>query len=535
MRIDDLMRENVIKTESGVRSNVQPNSGAVANIDGALTEPASDIDFSMPDMLQAFGRVISQRQELMDSLPTSVLGRLQEASDAGANNADIQQGLSGLVRENRNLTDAMRQIVTELGVVDRLLETQSQSPIDSKTLQAAVDSGLTSLQNLSIADKNPTAPAAVFATLVDKMLQTGKLGEEIPQWINAVGIVLEKTAQDATISPQLAKLMNSVEPQILLAAQATGQPDLVKVWAVVQGWGSGSSASLNAELSSDSATLRLSSNSAEEIKTVLQALAANSADTDFQQAMSSPSASLSRAGKFEFLLSNLAARPETLSRLLTQLPELTAATAAVFNSKNTGKATLAGLDKLANSVPKWLISLAEKEQNTGLVEFWTAAKAADLSPWMSLSQTERQQAASALKELMTTFEQPGLFRAPSEDSSAHALTLQVALYAPGQEKPYPTMIQIYEEKKDKGSSLSPEQEVWVRVSMETGHIGVVDLSFRLQNKKYLSIFSRFADQETASAFQSALPEIRRELSSTTFELKKISVSQSGAVGGSADG
>ena len=81
----------------------------------------------------------------------------------------------------------------------------------------------------------------------------------------------------------------------------------------------------------------------------------------------------------------------------------------------------------------------------------------------------------------------------------------------------------------------PEQEVWVRVSLETDHIGTVDLSFRLQEKKYLSIFSRFADPQAASDFRSSLSELRKEMAGTSLELKKIAVAGRIHPGGKADG
>jgi hypothetical protein len=54
---------------------------------------------------------------------------------------------------------------------------------------------------------------------------------------------------------------------------------------------------------------------------------------------------------------------------------------------------------------------------------------------------------------------------------------------------------------------------------------MVELSFRLQDKKYLSIYSRFADSAVAVAFQEYLPELQNELADSTFEVKKIAIDQ----------
>ncbi len=519
MRIDDFTRAATINQENSARTNTQSSSGATADVGATLTNAASDADFSMPDLLQAFGRMVSQRLELIDSLPLSVQDRLKETmlsskGDAAAGHAEIQQGLSGIVRENRVLSDTIRQVATELAYVDQIPEFAG-----SKALQTAVDRGLIALQNMGAATKNMPTPVAVLAILMDKALQTGDIGTALPQWVNAVGGVLNNAANDPAISAQLSKLISQMDPQITLTAQSIGQPELVKVWAAAQGWG-GSGAAAGAS---------------QTITSVLQELAADATGAENQTLLSAASSVLSRTGRFELLLSNLASRPEALSKLFSMLPEIVAATEGALPAKSEGKASAVAFDKLARSAPQWLTSMAEREQKPELLEFWTAAKAADLTPWVQLGQTERQQSAATLKELVSTFEQPGMFRNQGDDSASRGLMLQVALYAPGQEKPYPALIQIYEEKKDRGSSQPPEQEVWVRVSLETDYIGVVDLSFRLQDKKYLTIFSRFADVDSASEFQSSISEIREELAATPFELKNISVTQRSAVGGMADG
>jgi hypothetical protein len=154
---------------------------------------------------------------------------------------------------------------------------------------------------------------------------------------------------------------------------------------------------------------------------------------------------------------------------------------------------------------------------------------------VKLGQTGRQQTITVLIELASTYEQPEVFRNQGEDSSSRGLMLQVPLYAPGQEKPYPALLHIFEEKKDRGNGQLPEQEVWVRVSLVTDHIGTVDLSFQLQDKKYLTIFSRFARPEDASEFRAALPEIRTEIAATSLELKKIAVAQRDGTGEMEDG
>ncbi len=244
-----------------------------------------------------------------------------------------------------------------------------------------------------------------------------------------------------------------------------------------------------------------------------------------------PVTPVSLVGRFELLLSTAATRPELMQKLLTMLPELIYAD----NLLPEAKVTPTAYQTLAQTAPQWLKKLAEREERPAVLQFWVAVKTADLEPWLRMEPLERQQLTAVLKELRSTFEQPEAFRTPREDSGSRSFMMQLPLYAPGLERPYPALIQVFEEKRERGGGQLPEQEIWVRISLATEHIGTVDLSFRLQEKKYLSIFSRFADPAAASEFRTALPELRKEMAGTSLELKKIAVAGRIRPGGQGDG
>ena len=240
-----------------------------------------------------------------------------------------------------------------------------------------------------------------------------------------------------------------------------------------------------------------------------------------------------RVGRFEMLLLSLGPSSENLKKLLTSLPSAVADLEKLLPPREGNKAAATVYETLERTAPKWLRNLAEQTKKPELTELWVSAKVADLSTWLPLTPAERHQAASNLKDLAATFEQPEAFRAPSDDGTARGMTLQMALYAPGQERPYPALVQIFEEKKERGPGQPPEQEIWVRVCLETDNIGPVDLSFRLQDKKYLSVFTRFAKPGTAALFRECLSDIRSEFAGSNLELKKIAVTErSTSYGGS---
>ena len=576
MKIDDFIRTPVIRTNtSGIGNKELAAGGATATSD-LITNAASEIDISLPDLLQGFGQLVARRQELSDSLPDSIQNRLTEviqspqgekSSVATPEHATVRQGVSALVRESRALSDAMRQVASELEFAERVPEfadivtfakeeiASSMSPNATNTskasgqlktanpgvLQELVNEGFNKLQNSMGYGKRVPTPAEILANLIDKSLHTGTMGKELSGWVKAVDAALDSAADDLSLQTQLDRFVSRTDPQVAQLAQVTGRPELIRMWAAVQVWGMDSASPLSAVVGAmeEAATPAQASISVMDgraaIQSAVQGIATEILEFQPQQLPSLPSVAASQAGRFEWLITTLASRPESLNNLIALIPEVMSNIKSVLPDRKNVKAVGVEYEKLSRSAPKWLQSLSERENMPELLEFWVAAKTADLIPWAKLSLDERHQSMETLKELASTYDQPELFRSSGEDSTSRSLMLQVALYAPGQEKPYPALIQIYEEKRDRGNAELSEQEIWVRISLETHHIGAVDLSFRLQDKKYLTIFSRFADSTVASDFQEFLPEIQQELAATSLELKKFAVARQHGAGVSEDG
>ena len=587
MKIDELMRETTIKLDQAAKGKVAAGTVASTEVATLIAESMPDSDFFFPDLLQSFAKLLSRRQELMDLLPQAAQSRLNETAGApqtaiprspenqsssiGAKtvNTPFPQGISGLARDSRIMTDTIRQMISELEFVERVPDLASvyeqvrikpaeiagqrqnngsvfvpSGPVDMKVeapLMQAVSQRVSETMSVlnSIVDsaQNPSVPATNFNRLVTQAAATGKIAPELAVWVEEVAAALDQMPEMPDFTAAVTKWVNQVDPRIMRLSQTVENPELVRVWTAVQ-------------------ALNEFSLPAEQQPTIIAARTAQGNDPAGQKVMpqldvlrsvvqrivdlptlvqtgqtTSQLASLSQVGRFELLLSTAAARPELLEKLVAVLPELV----TVGEIPVTSKAAPTTFQTLIQTAPQWLKTLADREEKPVMLQFWLAAKATDLGPWLSMESAERQQLTTMLKELRTTFEQPEAFHTPREDASSRSFMMQVPLYAPGQERPYPALIQVFEEKKERGGGQLPEQEVWVRVSLETDHIGTVDLSFRLQEKKYLSIFSRFADPQAASEFRASLPELRKEMAGTSLELKKIAVAGRIHPGGKIDG
>ena len=539
MKIEDLLRNAVPKHESSAvggsgksRTILSQESGA------AFLAKAGDAELFLPDLLQTFTQLIAKRQSLSAGLPASVQQRLAGAvtsssvqGEAVSNRyATIGDGIAGLVRDNRSIPDLIRQLVSELNLVEQtpslpqtFLSTAGSSQAAYELLPRTVDAGLAKLSGeLTVTDSQAPTPALVLAGLIDTAVQTGTISAELSAWIDTLGAVVESQPEDSNLIMQINTVMNSVDPQIAQAAQLAGRPELVRIWAATQILD-------NAEVAASSSKLGVQAEGTIDTIDTLQTVIQNLTNAATAKSTTLPATGLigsyPRSTQLEMLVTLAVSQPATLDSMLAILPTVMTSVKSSFSLRSDDPVGMAGYEKIKATAPKWLTELSGRLNKPELLEFWVAAKAADLVPWIELSSTERQLSMDSLKELANSFEQPEVFRQRGDDANSHSLTLQTVLYAPGQEKPYPALIQIYEEKKERGALQPPEQEIWIRLSLETHNIGTVELSFRLQEKKYLSVFSRFADSAVAAEFLEYLPELKTELTDSSFEVKKIAIAQ----------
>ncbi len=585
MKIDEFIRETMVKMEPAAKGKVEAGISASPELGALLADSMPDADFFFPDLLQAFGKLLSRRQELFDVLPQSVQSRLPETPGSSASpqtvtarspestptvNPTFPQGVSGLARDSRMVMDTLRQIISELEFVERvpglekivvaqtpklepglfnreILDSQPTNstttlpPVSMEEIPELVKVTLQALQSTVASGNAPLSPPLLFLRQAAQALQSGQLTPEFSEWVDEVATTIDQKSNNSELEPVLAKWLNQVDPKILRLAQTIGRPELVRVWAAVQELSATPTRTTQAMAaptanlplpapSPGNTTLPASQDNLHFLRSVVEKIADLSV-TAQPSAANTQQGTTSQAGRFELLLSSVAARPELLEKLIAFLPR----TLPTKELLQTGKAMPATYETLTQAAPKWLKAMVEREGKPVILQFWVAAKVADLEPWLKMERLERQQLIAVLKELNTTFEQPEAFRTPREDTNSRSFMMQIPLYAPGQETPYPALIQVFEEKKERGNGQLPEQEVWVRVSLETDHIGTVDLSFRLQDKKYLSIFSRFANPDAASEFRASLPELRKEMAGTSLELKKIAVAGRIHPGGTGNG
>lgn len=541
MKIEDFNRYTSIKADSPQRTHSETGLIPAVNASGITAGKSVDDHSAIPDMLKKFGQILEQRQVLFNRLPASVKVYLEQSTQllagegqpiAGQGKSSIQQGISAFMRENRLIPEVLRQIISELEFFEPFFlrsAAGTETPAvnlgklfdaaKSESFNASVDETLRSLMPLALHARKTATPVHVFSNLLHRAGGSGILSKELSNWLTQLGPILDALPGDSVIVGKARNWLENVDPRVTRIVLLTGQPKLIQVWAAVQSWGSERIAPYGEITPQDDAEVKFLS--------VLYELTHSALVSETTSNGFFASAILSRSRQYEQLIALIGSRPEMFEQVLRLLQNFLSLNKHFWADQKSDRRVEDLTDEPASSlihlVPRWLRAISEQLGSRELTDFWAAAKAADLKTWSTLGREELSLALETLKELVVTFDRSETFRFPRETNGDHGIMLPVALIASDERKPYPAFIQVYRDKNHQGGLSEQEPEIWFRISLETEHLGMIDLSFRLQNRNSLTLFGKFSDSTVSSDFQELLPEIYKEISMTSIMLQNVIV------------
>jgi hypothetical protein len=176
------------------------------------------------------------------------------------------------------------------------------------------------------------------------------------------------------------------------------------------------------------------------------------------------------------------------------------------------------------NIPQALQDMAAKNKLPELSKMWILLKAAGAQQWQSADLQDLQKSAGTIKELAHS-----LYKSMAGETQRQldhkVLSFSVPLYfADGTS--YPTHIHIYHQENQSSNPLVKRQfETWMRVSVDTKNIGLVDSIFRLYEENKLDLRVLFPDTDAINEFKQSLPEIRRSIEDTTLTLTNIMINK----------
>lgn len=563
MRIDDLFRDLNMKLDPALRGKVDLNVAENSTLVG-VPNSIPDSELLFPDLLQAFSRLLNRRQSLQEFLPAEIKDRLSEVfnREPALRFDGLQPGVVTPVRENRQTTEAIRQLIQELEFAERLPalmsnekkpEGQLEGPenkiagtgvsqstdfnkkIDVTTrreYQAVLETAIQKLENRSLAKNDGEISASsLLIRSAQHFVQQGKLPEVFSEWFRQTVDIIEDAFESSWLNNAEKQGKVQADPAILLLADRLNRPELIKVLGVLREWDAEMVQGRVPEAinpGKETQGLQKITDVVENLRRTLHESGFDLAELRQETQLSVPRYAQPLSGRLEYVLAQLF-QPQIKidEEAMRQFQEINRAITPKL-AEGPVQALFAAkpeiFEALVKLSPDALKSALPKELQDDYLKLWATAKYFEVSPWLSFPPPERAGIINTLKELAATYEQPESFRLLRDSPDSRVFFMQIPVYGPGQERPYPAIIQIYEQKKESVRNRTLPDEVWVRVSIQTDNLGIVDLSFRLQEKKYLSIFSRFAEPTAAEAFRTLLAEIRQEFQKGPLELKKIAVS-----------
>lgn len=219
-------------------------------------------------------------------------------------------------------------------------------------------------------------------------------------------------------------------------------------------------------------------------------------------------------------LPNPPARPDLQTR--PGLADLPAPLAAFIKSARP----------LAEKLILFAAALEQAAESSGPAERSAAAKAVPNTPanpaeaaaaWPGKNPQELKSAANIIRNLAETMPKPGGVVAERQEQQS-LLTFTTSLYFGDGQTAYPAHIHIYQqEQQDKNNPAQTEIETWLRLSLETENIGVVETSFRLYDGHTVDVKVRFADPAAADGFAAVAGEVKAKLGELPLTLGEFLV------------
>ena len=175
-------------------------------------------------------------------------------------------------------------------------------------------------------------------------------------------------------------------------------------------------------------------------------------------------------------------------------------------------------------IPQMLQEGVVKHKLPELPKIWTLLTALGSEQWKGLESQDLQKYAAVVKELaQSIYKSTGLTGEKQIEHStlSFSVPMQVAegIY-------YPAHIHIYHEQKESSSPLTQREfETWLRVSVDTENIGMVDSVFRLYGDNKLDVRVNFSDKSASHQFSQQLPDIKKSLDGTKLTLADIMINK----------
>lgn len=414
---------------------------------------------------------------------------------------------------NNTLSQGDLKQITKQLLQQIMLENLEQFDENDKAALAQLTKGLATnmpLTLLQVSEKGVPGLLEVWSVL--KAVDAQQFKDISPKILQQAANTLEQLYQELKTSPDKAAVAVKLEAFLKNIPSELGKA--VKQ-AIKQGISEQSILTLAKTF--ENAAL-LNAKMSGEVKTLVAKLAENIT----AKSLAAPAADL--LSQVASQLSETSSTVEQLKTLMKQVNN------QLFSNqgKLLEKAQL-GVEQLTKAIeqniPQALQDMATKNKLPELSRMWVLLKAVGAQQWQNTEPENLQRSASTIKELAHS-----LYKSMAGETQRQldhkVLSFSVPLYfADGTS--YPTHIHIYHQENNESSNplIKRQFETWMRVSVDTKNIGLVDSVFRLYEENKLDLRVLFPDTDAINEFKQSLPDIRKSIEDTTLTLTNIMINK----------
>lgn len=235
----------------------------------------------------------------------------------------------------------------------------------------------------------------------------------------------------------------------------------------------------------------------------------------------------------ETLLKNsLKSLPDILQNLATRLDKFREVQQKL--SEPQQQVVQKQLDQGERVLPEPLRQLLSTPDRKELKEALILERWSDASPWLKQSEVNLKTLKSTMQETIKLFQKPGATPEalqPQGAEGAKILTFSLPLMLDPRHTPYPAYVHVYQydnrdktqsNDENKSSSTVSSVETWLRICLQTDHLGVVDMLFYLKDQQ-VDVRIRFPSSEHAREFRAFSDVLRSKFSKDELIIKDLSV------------
>lgn len=180
--------------------------------------------------------------------------------------------------------------------------------------------------------------------------------------------------------------------------------------------------------------------------------------------------------------------------------------------------------RLGQHVPQNLLQFAEENHLPNLTDAYILLKLQDVLQWKDMHINVLRECAAKLRDLTASLQNNITENGGEKNLQQTIATFSVPIYFAGNSQPFPLYIHIYSDGKPKSKkTVNKDYDVWMRMSLQTENIGVVDILLHWFGERQLSLKVDFSHDDYADSFLDFVPRIRTHIDELAIRLTDIHI------------